>query len=68
MFHDALVAEGVLDEARAAQIDSEARAEADVAADLPRPAPFPTIAEISQDVYWEEDNPSEKSQGRIFSD
>jgi pyruvate dehydrogenase E1 component alpha subunit len=69
VFHDALVAEGVLDEPRAALIDSEARTEADVAANFAEASPFPTIAEISQDIYWEEDNPSEKkSQGRMFFD
>ena len=57
----------VLDEARAGQIDSEARAEADLAADFAEASPFPTIEDITKDVYWEEDNPSEKkSSGRIF--
>jgi pyruvate dehydrogenase E1 component alpha subunit len=67
LFHDALVAEGVLDEEAAAHIDAEARAEADESANFAEASPFPTLEEISQDVYWEEDNPSEKrSQGRIF--
>jgi len=67
LFHNALIAEGVLDEAAAAKIDEEARAEADVSANFAEASPFPTVEEISQDVYWEEDHPSEKkSQGRIF--
>jgi pyruvate dehydrogenase E1 component alpha subunit len=69
LYHEALLAEGVLDEAKAAQIDTEARAEAEASANFAEASPFPTIEEITQDVYWEEDNPSEKkSQGRIFFD
>jgi pyruvate dehydrogenase E1 component alpha subunit len=64
-----LVAEGVLDEARAGQIDAEARAEADQAAEFAEASPYPTVEDITKDVYWEEDNPSEKkSEGRIFFD
>jgi pyruvate dehydrogenase E1 component alpha subunit len=67
LLHNTLVAEGVLDEAEAAQIDAEARAEADLSANFAEASPFPTLEEITQDVYWEEDHPSEKkSQGRIF--
>jgi pyruvate dehydrogenase E1 component alpha subunit len=69
LFHAALVAGGVLNETLAAQIDTEARAEADTAANFAEASPFPSIEEISQDIYWEEDNPSEKkSRGRIFFD
>jgi pyruvate dehydrogenase E1 component alpha subunit len=68
-FHNTLVAEGVLDEARAEQIDAEARIEADVSANFAEASPYPTVEDISKDIYWEEDNPSEKkSQGRIFFD
>lgn len=67
VFQQILIAEGVLDEATAAQIDTEARAESDVAADFAEASPFPSVEDISRDIYWEEDNPSEKkSQGRIF--
>jgi pyruvate dehydrogenase E1 component alpha subunit len=69
VFHNALVAEGVLDEAVAGRIDTDARAEADIAANFAEASPFPTIEDIARDIYWEEDNPSEKkSQGRIFFD
>jgi pyruvate dehydrogenase E1 component alpha subunit len=68
-FHNTLIAEGVLDEARAEQIDTEAKTEADVSANFAEASPYPTIEDISKDIYWEEDNPSEKkSQGRIFFD
>jgi len=69
VFQNILVAEGVLDEAKIKEIDDAARAEADNAADFAEASPYPTIEDITKDVYWEEDNPSEKkSQGRIFFD
>ncbi len=69
VFQDILVKEGVLDEATIEKIDTEARTEADVAADFAEASPFPTTEDIQKDVYWESDNPSErKSQGRLFFD
>lgn len=69
VFQDILVKEGVLDEATIEKIDTEARTEADVAADFAEASPFPTADDIQKDVYWETDNPSErKSQGRLFFD
>ncbi len=69
LFQNVLLAEGVLTEATAAKIDEEARAEADVAAEFAEASPFPTPADIQNDVYWEADNPSErKSKGRLFFD
>jgi len=69
VFQTALLAEGVLDEAKVKEIDDAARAEAENAAAFAEASPFPTIEDITKDVYWEEDNPSEKkSQGRIFFD
>jgi pyruvate dehydrogenase E1 component alpha subunit len=69
VFQNQLVSEGVLDEARISQIDTEARAEADQAADFAEASPYPTVEDITKDVYWEEDHPSEKkSEGRIFFD
>jgi len=67
VFHDLLLAEGVLTAETAAKIDEEARAEADESANFAEASPYPTSESITQDVYWEEDNPSEKkSRGRIF--
>ncbi|MBM3841957.1 MAG: pyruvate dehydrogenase (acetyl-transferring) E1 component subunit alpha [Verrucomicrobia bacterium] len=67
LFQDKLLAEGVLTPALAEQIDTEARAEADVAADFSEASPFPTPADIQTDVYWEADNPADRrSQGRLF--
>ena len=67
VFQRILTREGVLDEALAAKIDAEARAEADLAADFAEASPFPGPADIQKDVYWEADNPSERaSGGRLF--
>ncbi len=69
VFQSELLAEGVLNETIVAQIDTEARAEADAAADFAEASPFPTVNDIQKDVYWETDHPAErKSQGRLFFD
>lgn len=67
VFQQRLVADGVLDDATIEKIDTEARSEADHAAEFAEVSPFPTAADIQKDVYWEADNPAErKSQGRLF--
>ncbi len=67
VFQDELVAEGVLDEPAAERIDAEVRGEADISADFAEASPFPTVADLQRDVYWEADNPGErKSGGRLF--
>jgi pyruvate dehydrogenase E1 component alpha subunit len=68
-FQTRLIAEKVLTEAEAEEIDQAARAEAEAAAEFAEASPFPTPDDIQQDVYWEADHPSErKSQGRLFFD
>jgi pyruvate dehydrogenase E1 component alpha subunit len=68
-FQNALIAEGSLTEALAEAIGTEAADEADQAADFARASPFPTAADLQQDVYWEADHPAErKSEGRLFFD
>jgi pyruvate dehydrogenase E1 component alpha subunit len=69
VFQNSLLAEGVLTPALAEQLDTEARAEADVAADFAEASPSPTVEDIQKDVYWEADHPAERrSQGRLFFD
>jgi pyruvate dehydrogenase E1 component alpha subunit len=69
VFQQKLIAEGVLTEAVAEQIDTEAKAEADLAADFAEASPFPTPDDIQKDVYWETDNPDKRaSKGRLFFD
>jgi pyruvate dehydrogenase E1 component alpha subunit len=67
VFQDILVAERVLDEAAVEKIDTEARGEADRSAEFAEASPFPEVADIQKDVYWEADNPSQRaSSGRLF--
>jgi pyruvate dehydrogenase E1 component subunit alpha len=67
VFQETLLGEKVLDAAQIEKIDSEARAEADVSADFAEASPFPTAADLQKDVYWETDNPSQRtSEGRLF--
>lgn len=62
-----LRAEGVLHDPLIAQIDTAARAEADLAAEFAEASPYPTTADITKDIYWEEDHPDQKvSRGRIL--
>jgi pyruvate dehydrogenase E1 component alpha subunit len=69
VFQTALLAEGVLTDALVADIDQNARAEAETAANYAEQSPDPTVADIKKDVYWEEDNPQDKkSRGRVFFD
>jgi pyruvate dehydrogenase E1 component alpha subunit len=69
LFQNTLRAEGVLDDALIAKIDTEARTEADRAAEFAEASPYPTVADITKDIYWEEDHPEKKvSQGRIVFD
>jgi pyruvate dehydrogenase E1 component alpha subunit len=67
LFQSTLRNEGHLDDALIEKIDQEARAEADLAADFAEASPYPTVEDIQKDVYWESDNPSQRtSQGRLF--
>jgi pyruvate dehydrogenase E1 component alpha subunit len=67
LFQKALQAESILPDALVAQIDAEARAEADQAAEFAEASPYPTVEDLQKDVYWEVDNPDQKtSQGRLF--
>ena len=53
-----LIAEGILTEAEAKQIDREKKAEADAAAKFAEDSPNPPKSELQTDVYWEVDNDS----------
>jgi pyruvate dehydrogenase E1 component alpha subunit len=67
LFQETLVGENALTPALIEQIDAEARAEADQAADFAEASPFPTVEDIQKDVYWETDNPDKRtSKGRLF--
>ncbi len=69
VFQQKLIAEGVLTDVFVEQIDTEAKAEADLAADFAEASPFPTTDDIQKDVYWESDHPDRRtSKGRLFFD
>ncbi len=69
LIHDTLVAEGVLTEELAKEIDTAARAECERAVRFAEESPYPAVADVLKDVYWEEDNPEHKqSQGRVLFD
>jgi pyruvate dehydrogenase E1 component alpha subunit len=69
LFQNTLVAERVLTDALIEKIDGEAKEEAETSAAFAEASPYPAVEDITKDVYWEEDNPSQKkSQGRIFFD
>jgi pyruvate dehydrogenase E1 component alpha subunit len=67
LFQKCLQFEEVLDDATITKIDEEARAEAEASAKFAEDSPFPAPESILQDIYWEEDNRTEKtnSKGRI---
>lgn len=67
LFQNTLIGEKILTEQLVEQIDQAARAEADQAAEFADASPFPTVEDIQKDVYWEADNPSQRtSEGRLF--
>ena len=66
-FEKQLLSEDVLDDDLIKEINQAAKAEADAAADFADASPFPTPDEIFDDVYWETDNPEERtSEGKLF--
>lgn len=69
IFKASLLAEKAITDAQIEQIDQEARTEADQAADFAEASPYPTVEDITKDIYWEEDNKEHKvSQGTIIFD
>ena len=67
LFRDKLLAEGTLTEDQAKEIDQGAKDESDASAEFALASPFPDPSELMDDVYWESDNPAEKtSSGTLF--
>jgi len=67
LFQKCLEFEDILDEAAITKINAEALAEAEASVKFAEASPFPQPESILQDIYWEEDNRTEKtnSKGRI---
>ena len=70
VFRRKLIAEGIITEDQAAEINKAAADEAAAAVKFADEAPAPTIADISTDVYWETDNqtPASKIGRHFFND
>ena len=67
LWRQRLIAEGVIDETRAKEIDREAREEASAAVRFAEESPFPELAAILEDVYFEVDAGGEAGQrGKHF--
>jgi len=67
VFRKTLADEGVIDEDGVKQIEKEAKEEANAAAKFADESDFPTVESITEDVYWEIDNPDQRqSEGRMF--
>ena len=63
LFRKKLMDEGVLSEEKAKDIDNKAKEEADASADFANASPYPEVSELMDDVYWETDNPSQRTSG-----
>ena len=62
-----LLEEGIADEDILKQINTEAKDEAEKSTQFAEQSPFPPVSDIQADVYWETDNPDERtSQGTLF--
>lgn len=68
LFQAQLKEEGVIDDDRIKEIDDAAKEEADESAKFAEKSPYPEEADITQDVYWEEDNRTDDTaaKGTIF--
>ena len=66
-FVNKLLEEGVLTDEKALELDQSAKDEANASAEFASASPFPEPDELMDDIYWETDNPAEKtSSGTMF--
>lgn len=67
VYRQYLLEQGTFAEDEMKEIDKAARVEAESAAQFADDSPFPEPEAITEDVYWEADNPEQRSsQGRLF--
>ena len=67
LFKNKLLNEGVLTEDKALEIDKLAKEESNASAEFAAASPYPDPEELMDDIYWETDNPNQRtSMGRIF--
>jgi pyruvate dehydrogenase E1 component alpha subunit len=63
LFKDKLILEGHLNEETAIEIDRKAKEEAEGSAVFAQASPLPEPEELMEDIYWETDNPADKTSG-----
>ena len=67
LFREKLIKEGNITEDQIKSIDNRAKGDADASAEFADASPYPDPSELMDDIYWETDNPEEKtSQGTMF--
>ena len=67
LFKAHLVEDGIADEDTLKSINDAAKEEAEQSAQFAEQSPFPPVSDIQTDVYWETDNPDERtSEGSLF--
>ncbi len=67
LFKDQLVAEGAISEDQIKSIDKKAKGDAEASAEFADASPYPGSEELMDDIYWETDNPHEKTSiGTMF--
>ncbi len=67
VFRKTLTEEGVVDDDKVKEIEKAAKDEANAAAKFAEESDFPPVESITEDVYWETDNPDQRqSGGRMF--
>ena len=67
LFRDKLLKEGCITDKQIKEIDGKAKGDADASAEFADASPFPDPMELMDDIYWETDNPAEKtSSGTMF--
>ena len=67
LFRDKLLKVGSITDEQIKEIDGKAKGDADASAEFADASPFPDPMELMDDIYWETDNPAEKtSSGTMF--
>ncbi|MEM9158313.1 MAG: pyruvate dehydrogenase (acetyl-transferring) E1 component subunit alpha [Verrucomicrobiota bacterium] len=67
LYKEYILSKKLLTEEEAKEIDKAAKEEADNAAKFAEESPYPPVEDITADVYWETDNPDQRtSEGRMF--
>jgi pyruvate dehydrogenase E1 component alpha subunit len=67
VFRKTLIDEEIVDDEKVKEIEKNAKEEANAAAKFADESEFPSVESITENVYWEIDNPDQRtSEGRMF--